>query len=303
MRNRIVDLIEQAAVENLNTVFITGDLGYSVVERIRDCLGERFINAGVSEANMATMAGAMAMAGYRVYIYSITPFVTLRCLEQIRNDICYQGRNVHIVGVGAGFSYGSLGPSHHALEDASVMASLPGMTVLCPAGIGELDALFSAYANVNEPVYFRIGRETGPKLSPPALPCGYGAWVVREGCDATVVCSGAVLGKVLDAADSLAKDNISLHVVSVPQMHPFPVELVAGLIRGPIISVVEAYPGNPFEVGVMRVALASPEKKKFRALNVNQDFPKLVGSHDTLRDAGGISTAAIMDAVRLCGTA
>jgi transketolase len=294
MRNRIVDLIQQEATADENTLFLTGDLGYSVIERLRDAIGERFINAGVSEANMASMAGAMGMAGFRSYIYSITPFVTLRCIEQIRNDICYQGRNVRIVGVGAGFSYGTLGPSHHALEDATILGSLPGMTVLCPAGIGELDALFEAYADHNEPIYFRIGRERGPDLNPPKLTCDTPAWILREGSDATALCSGAIIEKALTAAEVLAKDGISLRVVSVPLMHPFPHAAVAALVKGPIVTVVEAYGGNPLEHGGMRLALDAGSS--FAAVNIAQDFPHIVGSHDTLRAGCGVSADAIAGA-------
>ena len=299
MRNRIVDLIEEAAAADPNTVFMTGDLGFSVIERIRDRLGERFINAGVAEQNMATMAGALALNGFRVYMYSITPFVTLRCIEQLRNDVCYQGRNVRVLGIGAGFSYGNLGPSHHALEDATIMGALPGMMVLCPAGCGELDVLFDAYKDIDEPIYFRIGRERGPELAPNGLSLAHPAWIVRDGADATAVCSGAILEKALDAARRLAEDGISLRVVSAPLMHPFPAETIAGLLAdGPVVTVCEAYAGNPLETGMMRLLLKSGGRHRFEAVSIRQSFPKIVANHETLREEGGVSADSIVAAVR-----
>jgi transketolase len=299
MRNRIVDLIQNSAEQDHNTVFMTGDLGFSVVENLQKALGERFINAGVAEANMATMAAAIAMTGFRVYIYSIAPFVTLRCYEQIRNDICYQGGNVRIVGVGAGYSYGTLGPSHHALEDAAILAALPNMTVLCPAGRAELDALFAAYEDYNKPIYFRIGRERGPDLSPPELTRGRPAWVVRDGKTATALCSGAIIEKALEAAEILSKEDISLRVVSVPLMHPYPDEAVLPLLcDGPVITVCEAYVDNPLETGTMRMLLDAGKRLPFRAVSIAKKFPKNVGRHDTLRLASGLSTGAIVAAVR-----
>jgi transketolase len=299
MRNRIVELIRLAALKDPKTVFMTGDIGYSVVEKARETLGERFINAGVAEANMATMAAAMAMTGLRVYIYSITPFVTLRCFEQIRNDICYQGRNVRIVGVGAGYSYGSLGPSHHALEDATILGTLPDMTVLCPAGCAELDALFAAYDRVNEPIYFRIGREKGPELSPPLLSVEAPAWVVRDGTSATALCSGAVVEKAHAAADALIADGVSLRVVSVPVMEPFPAAAVKPLLAdGPVVTVCEAYEGNPLDVGVMRLLLEEGLARPFASVCLKKKFPKHVGNHDALREAGGLSAASIAGKVR-----
>lgn len=297
MRNRIVDLIEAEAAANPDTVFLTGDLGFSVVERIRDRLGERFINAGVAEADMASLAAGLALAGLRAYIYSIAPFVTLRCLEQIRNDICHQGRNVRIVGVGAGYSYGTLGPSHHALEDATIMAALPGMTVLCPAGRAELDALFALYADVDAPIYFRIGRERGTARVPPALSREAPAWIAREGRDATILCAGAVLEKAIEAAEELESEGISLRVVSVPLMHPFPTEAVASLTgAGPVLTLAEAYPDNPLEVGAMRMLMHDP--RPFRPISAAQRFPEAVGSHETLRAASGVSARAVVEAVR-----
>jgi transketolase len=299
MRNRIVELIRLAALKDAKTVFMTGDIGYSVVEKVRESLGERFINAGVAEANMTTMAAAMAMSGLRVYIYSITPFVTLRCFEQIRNDICYQGRNVRIVGVGAGYSYGSLGPSHHALEDATILGALPGMTVLCPAGCAELDALFEAYDGVDEPIYFRIGRERGPELTPPSLSVEAPAWIVRDGSSATALCSGAVVEKALAAADILTVDGLSLRVVSVPVMEPFPVAAVRPLLTdGPVVTVCEAYEGNPLDVGAMRLLLDERQARPFAAASLRKAFPKRVGSHDILREAGGLSAGRIVEVVR-----
>lgn len=299
MRNRIVDLIQLAAESDRNTVFMTGDLGFSVIENIQAALGERFINVGVAEANMATMAAALAMTGFRVYIYSITPFVTLRCFEQIRNDICYQGGNVRIVGVGAGYSYGTLGPSHHALEDATILAALPDMSVVCPAGCGELDALFEAYADHDKPVYFRIGRERGLDISPPKLTHEKPAWVVRDGKSATALCSGAVVEKALEAAEVLAGEAISLRVVSAPLMHPYPAEAIGSLLcDGPVVTVCEAYTDNPLEAGTMRMLLRSGERRAFRSVSIAKRFPKLASRHDTLRAENGLSAEAVAATVR-----
>ncbi|NJL07160.1 MAG: transketolase [Methylacidiphilales bacterium] len=303
MRNRIVDLIQMEAEKDDRVVFITGDLGYSVVENIQAAIGERFINAGVAEANMMTMAAGMAMTGLRVYVYSITPFVTMRCYEQIRNDVCYQGGNVRIVGVGAGYSYGTLGPSHHALEDAAILGALPDITVLCPAGCAELDALFAAYADVDAPIYFRIGRERGPDLTPPALTREMPAWIVRDGTSATALCSGAVVEMALTAAQMLADDGLSLRVVSVPVMHPHPAGAVLPLLcDGPVMTVCEAYVDNPLETGTMRMLLDAGHGRPFRSVSVAKRFPKIVGRHETLRKAEGLSVEAIIRAAReICG--
>ncbi len=298
MRNRIIDLILAEARADPRVIFMTGDLGFSVVEPLRDQLGARFVNAGVAEANMATMAGAMALSGLRVYLYSIAPFVTLRCIEQIRNDVCYQGGDVRIAGIGAGLSYGTLGPSHHALEDATVMAALPGMMVVAPAGREELDAIFAGVADRREPVYFRIGRETGPALDPPALSPAAGAWTVRDGSAATVLVSGAVLQLALAAAANLAAEGHMIRVVSVPVLHPYPTEWIAPLLAGrAVLTVIEAYPGNPLEVGTLRLLVGQGDIR-YHSISVAHRFAGTVNSHETLRVELGLSVALIADALR-----
>src|SRR4051794_36992037 len=108
-------------------MFITGDLGYNALEGIAKELGKRFVNSGVAEQNMMGMAAGCAMAGFKPWVYSIIPFTTYRCLEQIRNDVCLHHLPVRIVGNGGGYTYGIMGSTHHALEDLAVLKPLPGM--------------------------------------------------------------------------------------------------------------------------------------------------------------------------------
>ena len=120
MRNAFLDTLFELAKEDERIVFITGDLGYNVVEKLMEQRPKQFLNAGVAEQNMTGVAAGMAMAGKIVFTYSIANFPTLRCLEQIRNDVCYHDANVKIVSVGGGVAYGSMSVTHHALEDLGV---------------------------------------------------------------------------------------------------------------------------------------------------------------------------------------
>src|SRR6184192_4584852 len=111
---------------------IVGDLGFGVTEPFAQRFPERYLNAGVAEQNMTGIAAGLALSGKIVFTYSIGNFPTLRCLEQIRNDICYHHANVKVVAVGGGFAYGALGMTHHATEDLAIMRTLPGMVVVAP---------------------------------------------------------------------------------------------------------------------------------------------------------------------------
>ena len=122
MRDAFVDTLCELAQEDENIYLITGDLGYNVLDKFWNQYPERFLNAGICEQNMASIAAGLAVEGDKsVFIYSIGNFPTLRCLEQIRNDIAYHHANVKIVSVGAGFAYGPMGMSHHATEDVAVL--------------------------------------------------------------------------------------------------------------------------------------------------------------------------------------
>src|SRR5258708_5849980 len=132
MRIAFVKTFLKEAKKNKDVILLTADLGFSVFEKLMDELPAQYLNVGVAEQNMTGMAAGMAMEGKIPFIYSIVPFATMRNFEQIRNDVCYQNQNVKIVGVGAGFSYGPYGHTHHGLEDIGILRTLPNMVILTP---------------------------------------------------------------------------------------------------------------------------------------------------------------------------
>src|SRR5450432_1212663 len=137
MRDRFISTLCQLAEQDSKIILITGDLGFSVFDEFKRRFPRQFINAGVAEQNMTLLATGMALEGYVVFTYSIGNFPTLRCLEMIRNDAAYHGANVKVVSIGGGFSYGSLGISHHATEDLAIMRALPDVAVLAPTSLQE----------------------------------------------------------------------------------------------------------------------------------------------------------------------
>src|SRR5215217_2366321 len=144
MRTAFIEqLIEEAKADD-SVFLIVGDLGFSVVEPFAELFPERFLNAGVAEQNMTGLAAGLATQGYKVFTYSIANFPTLRCLEQIRNDVCYHNLPVISVAVGGGLAYGSLGYSHHAVEDLAILRTLPNMGVVAPGDPHETRAAVKA---------------------------------------------------------------------------------------------------------------------------------------------------------------
>ncbi|PYM76947.1 MAG: transketolase, partial [Candidatus Rokuibacteriota bacterium] len=161
---------------------VVGDLGFGVVEPFARRFPDRFLNAGVAEQNMTGVAAGLALCGKVVFTYSIGNFSTIRCLEQIRNDICYHRADVKIVSVGGGFAYGPLGMTHHALEDLAIMRVLPGMTVVAPGDPFEVEQATRAIVGQPGPCYLRLGRAGEPRIHRPGVVFELGRAIrVREG--------------------------------------------------------------------------------------------------------------------------
>jgi transketolase len=295
MRKALIDMLLAEAKQDPNFVFMTGDLGFNVVEPLQAFLGERFINAGVAEQNMMTIAGSLAASGLRPYVYSIAPFVTARCFEQIRNDIAYPKRAVGIIGAGAGLSYGSLGPTHHSLDDASLLATVPGMMILSPANAAELNAVHALAVRQQRPFYVRVPREDGVEC--PALSFNeLGATVrqIRDGEKLILLASGPAVAAACMAADALALQGYQARVVSLPLVLPYPAEAVARLIgTRPVVTVFEGYVGNPLDAGTRRVVMELNPRVRYLEIAVPLAYPKAVARTETLRTEFAIDAKAI----------
>ena len=157
MRRTFSDYIEILAKANDDLIFITGDLGFNAFENLKKTLGNRFINAGVAEQSMISMAAGMASQGHRVIVYSIAPFLVYRALEQIRNDLCFHQMPVFLVGNGGGYGYGIMGSSHHALSDIAAISSLPNITTYIPAFKEDVAMAIDQMMENRKPAYLRLG--------------------------------------------------------------------------------------------------------------------------------------------------
>jgi transketolase len=165
MRTNFIKTLIEEAEKNDRIFLIVGDLGYSVVEEFRDRFPKQFLNIGIAEQNMAGFASGLAREGYTVFIYSIGNFPTLRALEQIRYNICYHDMDVKIVSVGAGYSYGALGCSHHATEDIGILRCLPNLRILSPSDPLEARELTRFATSNRGPMYLRLGKAGEPNLN------------------------------------------------------------------------------------------------------------------------------------------
>ncbi|MEU4692648.1 transketolase C-terminal domain-containing protein [Actinoplanes sp. NPDC023714] len=219
MRNRFFAGLLTAALVDPDLVLVTADLGFGAVDEFAAARPGQFVNCGVAEQNMAGLAAGIALGGGRVFTYSIANFPTLRCLEQIRNDICYHHADVTVVAVGGGLAYGALGMSHHATEDLAIMRALPGMAVAAPGDPAEVDAVLADLLAGGGPAYLRLGKTGEPAVHRAGVTAPRGTSILaRSSSESEVLlCStGAILDEVCRAAERLDAD-----VRSFPWLDPF----------------------------------------------------------------------------------
>jgi transketolase len=221
MRNAFAAEITELACADERVVLLSGDIGNRLFDKFRDRCPGRFFNCGVAEANMISVAAGMAMNGLRPIAYTITPFITTRCLEQIRVDICYHDLPVAIVGVGAGLAYASLGPTHHSCEDIAFLRALPNMAVVCPGDSVEVRLALRASMQRTSGTYIRLAKkgEAVVHQTPPSFTIGR-ALTVRMGRDVCLLSTGNMLPEALLTADMLAPAGISAQVVSFHTVKP-----------------------------------------------------------------------------------
>lgn len=219
-----MNILTQRARKNDRIVLVIGDLGFHVIEPFAEEFPDRFLNCGIAEQNMMSVAAGMALEGDIVFVYSIGNFPTLRCLEQIRNDVCYHNANVKIIAVGGGFSYGSLGITHHTTEDLTMLRALPGMRVYAPADPKEAVMCLDDMLKFPSPCYMRLARGQDQELHENEI-CNitkmipYRAYDTNK-FDVSLITAGTILNEGILCEKMLAEQNIKTRIYSCPTVKP-----------------------------------------------------------------------------------
>jgi transketolase len=241
MRREFSSAVERIATENDRVVFLTGDLGFDALENIEKAIGERFINVGVSEQNMISMAAGLASEGYVVICYSIAPFAVFRPAEQTRLDVCLHNMDVKIVGNGGGYGYGIMGATHHAIEDVAVMSCFQNMKCYIPFSNEDVEGAVERMMARKGPCYLRLGFGVKPENVP--LPPYRHTRLLKNGGAMTVVCLGPVGLNVLEALNICgnSRQAVDFFVVSEMPLEEITVELDESLRKTRKLVVVEEH--------------------------------------------------------------
>lgn len=299
MRDSFVRALTELAAEDPDIVLLSGDIGFGVLTDFMDRYPDSYVNAGVAEQNMAAVACGMAMAGARAYTYSIGNFPTLRCLEQLRNDICYHHADVTTVAVGGGFSYGQLGMSHFATEDLAILRALPDMVVVAPSDPWQAYLLTRQLHERGGPAYLRLDKGQAG-LPEGAVRLGK-VRQAREGGDAVIFAIGGILSEAVAASDMLEAEGLGVRVIDVHTLKPLDVEGICSAVRAcPYVLTLEEHN----IVGGLGAAVAEAcleggaAVRRFKRMGLADCYPDVVGDQAYLRARYGMDRHAVAEALR-----
>ncbi|MBW2334254.1 MAG: hypothetical protein JRF06_04035 [Deltaproteobacteria bacterium] len=231
IRDAFFDTLYDIAQKNRNVVFLTADMGAWSLNRFREDMPGQFINMGIAEQNMVSVAAGLALGGKKVFIYSIVPFVTERCFEQIKIDICTMELPVTIIGTGPGLTYASDGPTHHAIEDVSVMRALPGMTIFSPCDQFSAKAAAQLSYKSDDPVYVRIDKGKQSIRYNKNTDFAQGATSLLAGADILLISTGIMTHRAMEWADKLKERGIQPGVIDLFRIKPLSEDLLEAEIR------------------------------------------------------------------------
>jgi len=297
MRTAFLNELYELAKQDSRIVFMTGDLGFSVVEQFMTELPLQFVNAGVAEQNMTGMAAGMAMSGKIVFTYSIANFPTLRCLEHIRNDVCYHKANVKVVAVGGGCAYGAMGASHHAIEDLAVMRAMPGIAVIAPGDPVEARHATRAVVAHEGPCYLRLGKAGEPLVHKGDLDFQLGRAIrLRDGRDITLISTGGFLQTSAIVAESLAQRGIEARVLSMHTLKPLDEAAVLAAARetGAIVTLEEhSIVGGLGGAVAELLAESAGVQVPFKRIGMPPAFSPHIGSQEYMLAQHGLDAVSI----------
>jgi transketolase len=297
MRNAFAEEITRLGADDPRVVLLSGDIGNKLFDRFREKAPDRFLNCGVAEANMMGVAAGMALSGLRPVVYTIAPFTTTRCYEQVRVDVCYHRVPVVIVGTGAGLSYAELGPTHHSCEDLAIMRVLPEMTVFAPCDAIELRLGLRAALAHDGPVYMRIGKKGEPVVhaAEPAFALGR-AITVKSGDTVCLISTGNIMPVALEAARLLAEQGVSARVESFHTVKPLDGERLQEVFaRCTVVATLEEH-GRAGGLGgslAEWLAEASPVRARLLCFGTSDEFMHEIGSQNYARRRFGLDAETI----------
>lgn len=296
MRNSVIKTIMNYSKRNNKVFFITGDAGYGVLDKYKENFPDRFLNLGVAEQNMISFASGLSLAGYKVFVYNIIPFLLYRCYEQVRNDICYQDLPVTLIGVGSGITYAPQGATHYAVEDIALARTLPNLIILSPSDPVEAEKCAEFSLRSKNPVYIRIAKSGEPIIHKQGIKSISEPIIVNEGSEVGILFHGSIGSEVISALKCLKRTP---KVISLPMLQPLNFDFLLSNLEGihTLITIeehfIEGGLGSIIEGWVVKNMLNFRVKK----LGIKNEFIHAINNPAGMRNLYGISCNKIIRTV------
>lgn len=291
MRSTFIQTLIELAEKDERIFLLTPDMGYSVLELFREKFPDRFLNTGIAEQNTIGVAAGLAKSGKIVYVYSIIPFVTMRCFEQVRIDLGYNNTRVRLVGIGAGLTYGPLGPTHHAYEDIAIMRAIPNMKVICPGDPLEVRKLIEETYSYEGPMYIRLGKNGEPIINKDETKIKFGKAIeITDGDRLALITTSNMLETGYRWFNEWKIEGINVKLISMPTIKPFDNEFIEKLIKEkiPIITLEEHSIIGGLGSAVSEIIAESGNRVNFRRIGLRDEFSHYVGGHEFQRRKYGL---------------
>lgn len=300
MRDSFFDSLYDIAKKDRNVILISADCGAPSLDRFRKDLARQYFTVGIAEQNMINIAAGLALGGKIVYTYAIAPFASLRCYEQIKVDLCCMGLPVTVLGVGAGFAYDIMGPTHHATEDIAIMRALPEMSIFNPSDSIISGALAEMTYKLPGPKYVRFDRDNVPLLyRNKKIDFSKGLINLRSGNGLCIITTGIMVHRALEVADELAKHSIDAGIVDVFKIKPLNEKLLLKIADNyKNILVLEEH----FAIGGLSSAIAelfcdNEKDVRFKRLGIPDKYYFEYGGRERLHELCSLDTKSVVKTI------
>lgn len=301
MRSAFINKITSEVSKNKDIFIITGDAGLGVFDNFKNESPDNFINLGVAEQNATGFAAGMAIAGFKVYIYNIIPFLLYRTYEQVRNDICYQNLAVTLVGIGSGVTYAPQGMTHYSIEDIAIARTLPNLTVISPSDPIEAELSAEYSLTSKNPVYVRLAKRGEPNIHMDKNINITEPILMKDGEEVCLIFHGSIGTEVMDARKELLKEGISVKVVSIPMLNPINESLLIDTIGKVkhVISIEEHYIiGGLGSILFEIFAINKINNYELTTLGITHRFIHEIKDQNGMRKLFGLSKNSIVAVVK-----
>lgn len=291
MRTTFANALMELARKDEKIFLLTPDMGFSVFEEYAKAFPGRFLNTGIAEQNTIAVAAGLALFGFKPYVYSIAPFVLMRCFEQVRLCAAYMRANIKIVGAGGGVAYGPAGTTHHIIEDFAIAKALPNMTVCAPADPIEMRCIIEQSARCDSPMYIRIAKNNDRSVHGENDVIAIGkAFTLENGGDLEFITAGTIALRVTQWLPELRKQGISAGVTVFHTIKPLDTACLDSLIEsGKKIIVVEEHNAiGGLGESVCAYFGKKNAKNKIRHLAIPDAYSHYVGSQEYILDKFGL---------------